>query len=229
MTSLTRIRQTPYLPPLVLLLWGWLLVWSSLSPRLDLLLNAVFHPVVAIAGVGLMVFGALQLRSVHRLKAPSAPLSWLVSAGVALLILLFPPSPSFSDLAANRTDNLPEAPRLSFFLPPEQRTLTEWVRLLRSQPDPKLHAGDPVRISGFVLQRVGEEPQLARLTVRCCLADATPAGLAIEWPENADPKPDQWLAINGTMTAKTRNGQLINMVKPSTITEIPRPERPLEP
>ena len=58
MTSLTRIRQTPYLPPLVLLLWGWLLVWSSLSPRLDLLLNAVFHPVVAIAGVVLMVFGA---------------------------------------------------------------------------------------------------------------------------------------------------------------------------
>ena len=48
MPRLNRIRQARYLPPLVLLLWGWLLVWSSVSARLDLLLNAVFHPVVAI-------------------------------------------------------------------------------------------------------------------------------------------------------------------------------------
>ena len=173
MPRLSRIRQSRYLPPLVLLLWGWLLVWSSMSARLDLLLNAVFHPVVAIAGVVLMVLGAIQLRSAPRLKTSLTPLSWLVSVAVALLVLLFPPSPSFSDLAANRSEILPEAPRLSFFLPPEQRTLTEWVRLLRSQPDPDLHAGDPVRISGFVLQRPGMQPQLARLTVRCCLADAT--------------------------------------------------------
>ncbi len=229
MARLNWIRQTRYLPPLVLLLWGWVLVWSSVSARLDLLLNAVFHPVVAIAGVVLMVLGAVQLRSAPRLKTSLAPLSWLVSIAVACLVLLFPPSPSFSDLAANRSENLPEAPRLSFFLPPEQRTLTEWVRLLRSQPDPNLHAGDPVRISGFVLQRPGMEPQLARLTVRCCLADATPAGLPIEWPATADPQPDEWLAIEGTMTTQIRDGLLTNVVKPSTITVIPRPERPLEP
>ncbi len=229
MRSLNRIRQTPFLPPLVLLLWGWLLVWSSLSSRLDLLLNALFHPVVAVAGVVLMVFAALQLRFTHRLKAPSAPLSWLVSAAVAILILLLPPSPSFSDLAANRTGHLPETPQLSFFLPPEQRTLTEWVRLLRSQPDPNLHVDDPVRISGFVLARPGGTPELARLTVRCCLADATPAGLPIEWPKNFDPRPDQWLAIEGTMTVQTKDGILINVVKPRTISVIPRPERPLEP
>ena len=229
MPRLNGIRQTRYLPPLVLLLWGWVLVWSSVSARLDLLLNAIFHPVVAIAGVVLMVLGALQLRFASRSKTSPAPLSWLISVAVACLVLQFPPSPSFSDLASNRSDNLPEAPRLSFFLPPEQRTLTEWVRLLRSQPDPNLHAGDPVRISGFVLQRPGMQPQLARLTVRCCLADATPAGLPIEWPENADPKPDQWLAIEGTMTTQTQDGLLINVVKPTTIQSIPRPERPLEP
>ena len=71
MPRLNRIRQARYLPPLVLLLWGWLLVWSSVSARLDLLLNAVFHPVVAIAGVVLMVLGAIQLRSAPRLKTPS--------------------------------------------------------------------------------------------------------------------------------------------------------------
>ena len=176
-----------------------------------------------------MLIGALQMRSASRFKAPPAPLHWLASSVVALLILFCPPSPSFSDLAANRIETLPEAPRLNFFLPPEQRTLTEWVRLLKSQPDPNLHAGDPVRISGFVLQRPGMQPQLARLTVRCCLADATPAGLAIEWPEQFDPKPDQWLEIEGTMTTQILKGELINVVKPNTITSIVRPDRPLEP
>jgi hypothetical protein len=61
------------------------------SARLDLLLNAVFHPVVAIAGVVLLVLGAVQLRSAPRLNTSLAPLSWLVSIAVACLVLLFPP------------------------------------------------------------------------------------------------------------------------------------------
>ena len=142
---------------------------------------------------------------------------------MAVAILVVPPAPSFSDLAASRPDSLPEAPQLSFFLPPEQRTLTEWVRLLRSQPDPELHAGDPVRISGFVLKRPGELPQLARLTVRCCLADATPAGIPILWPEDANPEADQWLEIEGTLIVQERDGVPVNVVKPTSIEAIARP------
>ena len=229
MRSLRHLRRSAVLPPLVLTLWGWVLVWSSLSSRLDLLLNAAFHPVVVIAGVVLMLLGLLQLRLLGRRRAGVAPLGWLLSACVALLILALPPEPSFSDLAASRPDSLPAAPSLSFFLPPEQRTLTEWVRLLRSQPDPELHAGDPVRISGFVLDRPGEPLQLARLTVRCCLADATPAGLPVDWPEEANPQPDQWFSIEGTMIVQERNGVPVSVVKPNRMTLIPRPDRPLEP
>ena len=229
MRSLRHLRRAAVLPPLVITFWGWVLVWSSLSSRLDLLLNAAFHPVVAVAGVVLMLVGLMQLRLAGRRRVPVAPLGWLSSALVALLILLLPPQPSFSDLAANRPDSLPAAPTLSFFLPPEQRTLTEWVRLLRSQPDPELHAGDPVRISGFVLDRPGEPLQLARLTVRCCLADATPAGLPVDWPAETDPQVDQWFEIEGTMTVQERNGVPISVVKPTRVTLIPRPERPLEP
>ena len=229
MRSLRHLRRASVLPPLVLTLWGWVLLWSSLSSRLDLLLNAAFHPVVTIAGAVLMLLGLMQLRLAPRRRVAVSPLGWLSSALVALLILVLPPQPSFSDLAASRPDSLPAAPSLSFFLPPEQRTLTEWVRLLRSQPDPELHAGDPVRISGFVLDRPGEPLQLARLTVRCCLADATPAGLPVDWPAETDPQVDQWFEIEGTMTVQERNGVPISVVKPTRVTLIPRPERPLEP
>ena len=212
-------------------LWALVLLVSAVDGRLDLLLRAVFHPLVALAGLLLLLVALLQLRLAFgpgrqergdRRQARTL----LLTAAIALLVLLLPPAPSFSDLAGQRPRDETAESELSFVLPPAQRSLTDWVRLLRSQPDPKLFAGDPVRISGFVLPMPGEPPQLARLLVRCCLADASPVGLPVHWPAGQAPFPaDQWLAIEGTMAAD--NDRLV--VVPTVIQPIPRPRRPLEP
>ena len=212
----------------LLLLWGWMVIWSVYSGRLDLLLRGVFHSLVGASGVALILAGIVVFhRSLGRKER--TPWPWLAAAVTALLVLAIPPNPSFSDLAATRPEGLPEPPDLAFVLPPEQRTLTEWVRLLRAQPDPDLVDGSPVNISGFVLKRPGEPPQIARLTVRCCLADATPAGLAVAWPDDANPQTNSWLSIKGRMAVELREGVRTAVVVPQTITSIPRPERPLEP
>lgn len=218
-------------------LWGAALLQSSLSGRLDLLLSGVFHPLVALSGVALLLLAGLLLAepALRRQESPAPsrrqaiPKTWWLSAAVALLVLAIPPNPSFSTLAANRPAELGDETELSFVLPPAQRSLTDWVRLLRSQPDPSLYAGDPVRISGFVLPQPGEPPQLARLLVRCCLADATPVGLPVRWPAGRQPRADQWLAVEGTMAIEERNGQSRSVVVAKRITPIARPKRPLEP
>ncbi|MFN5118296.1 MAG: TIGR03943 family putative permease subunit, partial [Cyanobacteriota bacterium] len=141
-----------------------------------------------------------------------------------------PPNPSFSDLASNRNSDLGSEVELDFLLPPGQRSLTDWVRLLRSQPDPRLFEGQPVRISGFVLPRPDGPPQLARLLVRCCLADAAPVGLPVRWPQqNPLPEADQWLSIEGVMAVEAASGGETLVVVPERIEAIPRPARPLEP
>ena len=236
---LLRRVWSSYGLPLLLLLWGWVMVWSALSGRLDLLLRGIYHPVVLIGGGLLLLLGALQWRLLWSGRARSAPgqrprtaplpRGWQLVVITAVAILLLPPRPSFNDLAISRPPALPEAPRLAFVLPPEQRTLTEWVRLLRNQSDPKLVDGNPVNISGFVWHQNSGPPLLARLTVRCCLADATPSGLAVAWPDGEVPQPDQWLAIRGTMAVEQRDGEAIAVVVPKTIRSIPRPRRPLEP
>jgi uncharacterized repeat protein (TIGR03943 family) len=218
-------------------LWGAALLQSSLSGRLDLLLSGVFHPLVALSGVALLLLAGLLLAepALRRQESPAPsrrqaiPKTWWLSAAVAWLVLAIPPNPSFSSLAANRPAELGDETELSFVLPPAQRSLTDWVRLLRSQPDPSLYAGDPVRISGFVLPQPGEPPQLARLLVRCCLADATPVGLPVRWPAGRQPRADQWLAVEGTMAIEERNGQSRSVVVAQRITPIARPKRPLEP
>ncbi len=217
---------------LCLALWGAVLLVSTLSGRLDLLLRGVFHPLVGLSGVVLLVLAGVQLRGEWvqgPARRPPAPKGWWLGAAVALLVLAIPPNPSFSDLATNRPAELGQDEALSFVLPPAQRSLTDWVRLLRSQPDPSLYAGDPVRISGFVWPQKGEQPQLARLLVRCCLADATPVGLPVRWPPGQVPQADRWLAVQGTMAVETHNGQNRSVVVAQRITAIPRPRRPLEP
>ena len=256
---------------LALALWGAVLLRSAADGRLDLLLRAAFHPLVGLAGLGLVAIALAQLLLGWRQRSPRRGLAvataaagrrqrqeelrqdWrtaLATAVIAALLLAWPPAPSFADLAGQRpADDTVEGSveeSLSFVLPPAQRSLTDWVRLLRSQPDPRLFEGDPVRISGFVLPVPGQPPQLARLLVRCCLADATPVGLPVRWPAAApldggglggadpgggdpggggQPREDRWLAIEGQMAVE---GERL-VVVPQRIRPIPRPARPLEP
>ena len=238
---------------LALGLWAVVLLQSGMDGRLDLLLRRVFHPLVAAAGLALLALALLQARLAWQGRGPTAPpdsrrerrrdaaLS-LLTAAIAALLIAVPPNPSFADLASQRPSDDTSSDTLSFVLPPAQRSLTDWVRLLRSQPDPQLYAGDPVRISGFVLPVPGEPPRLARLLVRCCLADATPVGLPVRWPAGQPlPRADQWLAIEGQMAvepppgvevagsnAPNRAGEQL-VVVPARIRPIPRPARPLEP
>lgn len=212
----------------LLIIWGWIVLWSVISGRLDLLLRGVFHGLVGVSGAALLLAGVVLLIR-HRGRREQMPWPWWSSATIALLVLLVPPNPSFSDLAESRPQGLPEPPELAFVLPPGQRTLTEWVRLLRSQQDPDLVDGNPVNISGFVWTQRNGPPLIARLTVRCCLADATPAGLAVDWPDGFEPTTNQWLAIQGEMAVTMRDEQRVAVVMPKTITPIPRPKRPLEP
>ena len=248
MTTLPK-SPAPALPPLqrgalwrgtALALWGLLLLSSTVDGRLDLLLRAVFHPLVGLAGAGLAALAVAQLaqglpraRGARERVRPSERALVAATALLTVAVLAWPPAPSFSDLASQRPRDNTAEEELAFVLPPSQRSLTDWVRLLRAQPDPELFAGDPVRISGFVWPVPGEPPQLARLLVRCCLADAAPVGLPVRWAAlGPAPPADQWLAIEGVMAVEpdpqTSSGERL-VVVPQRIRPIPRPARPLEP
>ncbi len=212
-------------------LWGGLLLFSYSSERLNLLVRAPLQPLIGLAGVVLLLLAGLDIGLAQgRQRLPRRELvSWLLGGTVAIVMLLLPPEPSFSDLAATRGSGQMLQDEISFVLPAAQRSLTDWVRLLRAAPDPHLYAGEPVRISGFVLAVPGEQPQLARLLVRCCLADATPIGLPVRWPPGRQlPKTNQWLAIEGVMGIDSSDGQAHSLVLPRRISPIPRPKRPFE-
>jgi uncharacterized repeat protein (TIGR03943 family) len=224
-------------------LWSAVLLRSAGDGRLDLLLRAIYHPLVTVAGGLLLGLALLQLAvglgrgggkggreaAAEPLRPPQLRIL-VATTLMAALLLALPPAPSFADLAGQRPRDETGESELAFVLPPAQRTLTDWVRLIRSQPDPRLFAGDPVRISGFLLPVADDHPQLARLLVRCCLADAAPVGLPVRWPREGPPaRADAWFAIEGAMAVERHAGRDRLVVVPRRLRPIPRPERPLEP
>ncbi len=221
------VKQLTYL---VLGLWGVVLLKCWADGRLNLLLHSNFHSLVLATGVIFLLLASAGLRWPP--SGPSRrnylPMAVLSLSGIALM--LWPPKPSLSTLAANRSSAQLGDSELSFLSPPEQRSLSDWVRLLNSQPDPQLYAGNPVQVSGFVLAVPGAPPEIARLLVRCCLADATPVGLAVRWPPKQQwPTPDQWLQINGVMAVESHQGALRAVLVALKIKPIKAPARPLEP
>lgn len=225
---------------MALALWAVLLLRASVDGRLDWLLRASFHPLVALAGGSLLALALAQLAQARpralgareRVRDPERAMV-LATALLTLAVLLWPPAPSLAELASQRPRDQTSEEELAFVLPPNQRSLTDWVRLLRAQPDPRLYVGDPVRISGFVWPVPGEPPQLARLLVRCCLADAAPVGLPVRWAAlGPNPPADQWLKVEGVMAIEpapaTGSGERV-VVVPQRILRISRPVRPLEP
>ena len=217
-----------WLPPLALGLWGAVLLQAWSSGRLNLLLQEDFHWLVLLAGALLIALAVIACCVKPTRRSGVKP---AVVMALAAPVMLLPPRPSLSTLAANRSStDLGEADQaLTFLSPPEQRSLTDWVRLLRSHPDPELYRGETVRISGFVMPIPGQPPVIARLTVRCCLADATPIGLPVVWPSGSNPQADQWLQVNGVMGIRRREGGLQSVVIADSVQPIAKPERPLEP
>ena len=46
---------------LLLILWGWMVLWSVLSGRLDLLLRGIFHSLVGASGLALLLAGVMVM------------------------------------------------------------------------------------------------------------------------------------------------------------------------
>ena len=82
-----------------LALWGLLLLRAAVDGRLDLLLRAVFHPLVAVAGAALMALALAQLaqgrpRSVGAREWARPADRWLLLATALLTaaVLAWPPA-----------------------------------------------------------------------------------------------------------------------------------------
>ena len=243
-------RLLPWLDVLAISAWGILMLNYWLTGKLNLLIHPHYFWLVITGGLGLLVISGFKgwelLRRHRRAITPlqhitlfTPGFSSALLLATAILGLLFTPRVFASQTAFQRgvTDFLgatrvqPQAFRSS--VPPEKRSLVDWVRTLNVYPEPDAYIAQKVKVQGFVIHSPELPPEyllLSRFVITCCAADAYPVGLPVQLDDQTREvyPPDTWLEVEGQMITENLAGKRQLTIKATSLKKIPEPTTPYE-
>jgi len=169
-------------------------------------------------------------------------LTWVGALIVALPLLLgwlVPPRPLGAAAIGNREINLGSLGSLSSIAPPQagetmglvagEKNILDWLNDFQRSSNPADFAGQEAHLIGFVYRdgRFADNTfMVARFTVSCCVADAAPVGLIVQWPDAASLPADQWVDVTGHFSVGTFAGQQIPILVADAITLTEPPAQP---
>lgn len=189
-----------------------------------------------LAGLG-FVFGWQKLRQndAHH-HGHDVPWTGLFILALPILLGLFVrPQPLGANALNNRelTFRLSAAPgsslRDSTFETGGTRNILDWLYAFQREPEATLFNGQEVDVVGFVFrdERFGKTQfMVSRFTINCCVADANPVGLIVEWPEAASLPENGWVRVNGRFQAGSFNGSPLPIVLADSVTPTDAPDQP---
>lgn len=164
---------------------------------------------------------------------------WLVALPL-LIGVLVPVRPLSSSALSSRGVNFSAGPgaRTSagsgsengvVLLPPEQRSVLDWLRRFGEGSHPSSPDGEAADITGFVYHDPRLETtqfMVSRFAIACCVADAMALGMVVDWP-GAEGLPDnQWVRVRGTVYGLQMDGKTIPAIHASQVEAVPAPEQP---
>ncbi len=174
-------RLSAWLDPLVIILWGILLLKYWTTGKLNILIHPNYFGLTIAAGITLLILGGLkcyevweiyQRQVVLRQSLGNNPLpietvkhitllppNWgsCLLLAVAIIGLIVTPKTFASQTALERgiTESLPvtrlQPQEFKNASKPEARSLIEWVRLVNFNPEPDTYKGQKVKVDGFVI------------------------------------------------------------------------------
>lgn len=220
----------------LLLLGGGLLRLAVTGDYLDYVKPSALWLIVP-AGLALITVAAVTVRDVWRERAEPAPhghgepkIAWLLLAPVVGMLLVAPNALGSYDAERSGTALGSEEGRSTYPALPDEDpvplTLLDYAARAVFDEGRTLE-GHRIELSGFILYN-GEEPQLARMVVSCCAADARPVKIGFDGDVPADLEADQWVEVVGAYSPRQGrdaiNGELIPYIEVETVTAVAPPD-----
>lgn len=165
----------------------------------------------------------------------------LSRAGLALVMLpvilglVVPASPLGAVAMGNREVSVG---RLSSAMAPREsrvatsnreKNLLDWLMTFDGSADPAAFDGQEANLTGFVYRdsrHSDDSFMLSRFVVSCCVADATPIGLIVHWPEASQLAADQWVEVAGHFEAGAFDGRSMPVLVADEIKPTGMPNQP---
>ena len=204
--------------------FGWLARGSGDDPLLGRFIRSDYWWLVY-TGIGiLMALAASLVARPPRQNGPGS-LRSLLQVGILFLPLFYLPLAVTSELSTDAAEkrslytprvaaSRPESPKPTTSEPTLKKQVesakpavasvkSSEPTMLELLSDPEDFEGSNVTLLGIV-HRDKRLPANAfycyRLVMVCCAADATPAGVIVEWPESSKLKKGTWVKVNGKVT-----------------------------
>lgn len=167
-----------------------------------------------------------------------ATLGWIGLLLVALPVLLgltIPPKPLGASAMDNRdvqvgTLTSVQAPENAALLtPPEERNIVDWLKAFKLADSAERFDGQEAQVLGFVYRDDRFEADtfmVSRFIVSCCVADASPVGLIVRWPEAPSLDEDQWVNVRGRFEVGEFDGTVMPILVADDIAPTDAPEHP---
>lgn len=236
-----------FLKTLILILMGAFLFNRVIDGTVLFYISQRFVTLTWLAAGGFLLVGASYYlisgqQHEHDHNHQHEQLTW-VGLLIVMLPLLFgwlvPARPLGAAAIGNREINLGSMGSLASVAPPQsgdalslapgQKNIIDWLSAFQRSSDPAAFDGQEARIIGFVYRdsRFADDTfMVARFTVSCCVADAAPIGLIVQWPDTAELPDDQWVEVTGHFSAGSFNGQPIPILIADEIVPIDPPAQP---
>ncbi|PIE81924.1 MAG: TIGR03943 family protein [Chloroflexi bacterium] len=232
-----------FLKTLILILLGALLFMRVVNGTVLFYINQRFVLLTWLAVGGFFLVGAsyylVSGRHQHDHDHDHGNLSWIGLLIVALPILLgwlVPPQPLGAAAMENREISVGS---LSSVAPPKsgeaqelltsERNILDWLTDFQAADDLAAFVGEEAVITGFVYRdsRFAENQfMVSRFTVSCCVADAAPIGLVVDWADTPELPSDQWVEVRGHFELGTFAGETIPILTADDIVMVDPPAQP---
>ncbi|MBK8987987.1 MAG: TIGR03943 family protein [Chloroflexi bacterium] len=237
-----------FLKTSILLLLGAFLFMRVMDGTVLYYINQRFVLLTWLAAGGFLLVAASyylvsgQHAHAHAHDHDHGVLTWAGLLIVSLPLLLgwlVPPRPLGAAAIGNREINVGTMGSLTSVAPPQpgsalgltagEKNILDWLSDFQRQSDPAAFNGQEAHIIGFVYRdpRFADDTfMVARFTVSCCVADAAPIGLIVQWPDAAAIPADQWVEVTGHFAVGVFDGRQIPILVADSIVPTDPPAQP---
>ncbi|KOG43240.1 TIGR03943 family putative permease subunit [Streptomyces resistomycificus] len=226
----------------VLFLLGSALLHAGLTDLYLRYVKAGLRPMLLAAGVVLVAAAAATVWYEWRARRqepgheahvhPEPRVSWLLVLPLLALILVAPPA--LGSYSALRTGTALQQPYGYAALPadgPLRLNLVDYAGRAAYDHGRSLR-GRQIKVTGFVALDGKGKPYLVRMALNCCAADAQPVKVGLTGRIPPVLRPDTWLEVTGTYTARRAkdpvNGGPIPFIEVSGAAPVPAPKDPYD-
>jgi uncharacterized repeat protein (TIGR03943 family) len=219
------------------MLVGAVLLRLSFTGTYRRYLRVGMGPWLAVAGVAVILVGAMALVSALRRKEATdghghtgdgLGVGWLLLAPIAALLLVAPPTLGSYGVERGATVDVragaPVFEPLVADAGPVPMTLLEFGQRAFEQDGASFN-DVPVRLTGFVAERLAGGFLLARFQIACCAADAAPVVIGVVGVSGDPPPRDAWVTVTGVFEP---GGHDVPQLAATSLAQIREPDDPYE-